>query len=556
MVITKGDNMTRVLANFLLTAVACCFTLVQPVAGAETQRGQLINVQWLAGNLQRDKLLILDASPAPMHAARHIPGAVHVDVFSFGAQELPPAEVQRRFQAWGLSSDRQVIIYDQGGTYFATRLLFDLYYYGFPVANLAVLDGGMAKWLESGGVVTKEPTPLPAAGSFRVQRIKEEARVRLPEFLVASGEPGKFALVEALEPSYHFGEGKFFDRAGHVPNSIMLPSADFYNADKTFKSPDEIRRMVKYLGIRPDQQILSYCGGGVAASVPFFALKFIAGYPNVRLYKESQLEWLRDDRGLPLWTYSAPQIMRDMNWLNSWSNRMTRTFGVARISIVDVRPAEAYQQGHVPYALNVPAELFRSHLESPDKLAEALGANGVSSAEEAVIVSDGGVNARSALAFLQLERLGHKKVSILMGSVDEWGMRGLPLAKEPTVIGAKKSPQDLAVPAGVYRPDPRSGVMLRAAAGETAPYPTVYIASGRTPLGRSMEGKVIHLAYTELLDSDGTPKAAKDIWNLLAKAGVPRYAEIICVADDPGEAAANYYLLKLMGFPDVKVLVA
>jgi 3-mercaptopyruvate sulfurtransferase SseA len=98
--------------------------------------------------------------------------------------------------------------------------------------------------------------------------------------------------------------------------------------------------------------------------------------------------------------------------------------------------------------------------------------------------------------------------------------------------------------------------MLRAASGETALYPTVYIASGRRPLGRSLQGKVIHLPYTELLNSDGTPKAAKDIWNLLAKAGVPRYAEIICVADDPGEAAANYYLLKLMGFPDVKVLVA
>ena len=34
--------------------------------------------------------------------------------------------------------------------------------------------------------------------------------------------------------------------------------------------------MLTYLGIRPDQQIFTFCGGGVAASVPFFALKFIA----------------------------------------------------------------------------------------------------------------------------------------------------------------------------------------------------------------------------------------------------------------------------------------
>lgn len=63
------------------------------------------------------------------------------------------------------------------------------------------------------------------------------------------------------------------------------------------------------------------------------------------------------------------------------------------------------------------------------------------------------------------------------------------------------------------------------------------------------------MPYSELLNANGAPRAAKDIWNALVKAGVPRYAEIISIADDPGEAAANYFILKLMGYPDVKVLV-
>jgi hypothetical protein len=41
----------------------------------------------------------------------------------------------------------------------------------------------------------------------------------------------------------------------------------------------------------------------------------------------------------------------------------------------------------------------------------------------------------------------------------------------------------------------------------------------------------------------------------LVKAGVPRYAELVSFSEDPGEAAANYFILKLMGYPDVKVLV-
>ena len=73
---------------------------------------------------------------------------------------------------------------------------------------------------------------------------------------------------------------------------------------------------------------------------------------------------------------------------------------------------------------------------------------------------------------------------------------------------------------------------------------------------RAVEGKVVHVPYTALLNPDGTPRAAKDIWAILTKAGVSRYAELVSFSDDPGEAAANYYVLKLMGFPDVKVLAS
>jgi 3-mercaptopyruvate sulfurtransferase SseA len=72
---------------------------------------------------------------------------------------------------------------------------------------------------------------------------------------------------------------------------------------------------------------------------------------------------------------------------------------------------------------------------------------------------------------------------------------------------------------------------------------------------KTQDGKVVHVPYTDLLNSDGTPKAAKDIWKILTEAGIPRYAELICFSDEPGEAAVNYFILKLMGYPDIKVLV-
>jgi len=538
----------------LLLAITACVLMAQPSMAMEGVKGNLVSVQWLEKNLNRDDVLLLHASFGQMKSAQHIPGAISVDLVSFGGRDIPVAEMERLLQSLGVSAGKKVVIYDQGGTYIATSLFFDLYYHGFPAENLFVLDGGIAKWQAAGGAVTKDPSTAPKPGTFRVAKLREEVRVRLPEFLAASGDPANNALVEALDAGYHFGGAKFFDRAGHIPHAIMTPGADFFNADKTFKTSAELRQMLAYLGVRPEQQVYTHCGGGIAASLPFFTAKFMLSYPKVKLYKESQLEWLRDDRGLPFWTYDAPNMMREKNWLASWGAPMLRNFGAARLSVVDVRPAESYQQGHVPYAVNIPAEVFKQHLATPGKLAEILGAAGVDAAHDAVIVSEGGLNPSSAVAFLLLEKLGQKKIAVLMDSVDEWGFSGLPLAREATTVGPRKSPQDLAVPVTVYPANVRPGIVSGASQSASGPYPKVYLASGKALPLKGQDGKVIHLPYTDLVNPDGTPKAAKDIWNILAKAGLPRYAEIICFADNPGEAAANYFILKLMGYPDVKVL--
>ena len=68
--------------------------------------------------------------------------------------------------------------------------------------------------------------------------------------------------------------------------------------------------------------------------------------------------------------------------------------------------------------------------------------------------------------------------------------------------------------------------MISDSKGTTGLYPKFYIASGKSLPTRVPDGKVIHVPYTDLLDANGTPKAAKDIWNILVKAGVPRYGEI------------------------------
>ena len=67
------------------------------------------------------------------------------------------------------------------------------------------------------------------------------------------------------------------------------------------------------------------------------------------------------------------------------------------------------------------------------------------------------------------------------------------------------------------------------------------------------QGSDLVLLRPGFLKADGTLKAAKDIWPLLEKAGVPRYAELVVFGETLGEAAVNVVVLRLMGFADVKV---
>ena len=552
--------MLKILKSSALLTIVACLIVVQPSMAEEGVHGHLVDVHWLDKNLKDPNVLVLDTSPET-YGKNHIPGAVSTNIYdlfnySFGGKS--DDQLNQILHSWGISPDKKVVIYDAGADALATTLFFDLDHRGFPEQNLFVVDGGLFKWQKEGLPVTSEATPPPNNGTFKIGKLNESINANLPEVLTATGDPANNALLEGLEPAWHYGAIAPFERAGHIPNSIDAQDADFYNTDKTFKSPEEIRKMLTYLGVRPEEHIYTYCGGGVAATVPFFAAKFILDYPKVKVFPQSEVGWLSDERRLPYWTFDAPFLMRESGWLQLWSGqmaRMIRSVLTVPVSEIDVRPASAYNDGHIPFSLNVPGEVFKSDLTSPAKLAEVLGPAGVNQSNEAVVISGAGITKDAALAFVLLEKLGQQKVSIFTDSLDKWTQLKYPVVKTPTLVATPKKPHDISIPPTTYPDTFRAGIVITDTDSAKGLYPRVYIASGKDLPSKTENGKVVHVPYTELLNSDGTPKAAKDIWTILDKAGVPRYAELVCVSDDPGEAAVNYFILKLMGFPDIKVLV-
>lgn len=534
-------------ARALFAALLLWALTALPAAAA----GRLVDPTWLQQHAA--EVLLLDASATPQHRAGHIAGAVSADLYRYGADDPTPAAMQQRMQGWGVSSGKPIVVYDQGGDWMAARLFHDLHVHGVPAEQIFLLDGGLARWKAQGGAVTTEATP-PVRGDWQVTAMRPEERVQLPEFLAAGTNRERSVLLDALGPSYHYGQQKFFDRAGHVPGAVLLPSEDFFNADKTFKSPDEVRRLLRYHGIRADQEVLNHCGGGGAAAVPWFALKFIAGHEKSRLFLGSQREWLRDDRGLPFWTYAAPQLLRESSWLAGWNQPMLRMFGAARLSIVDVRGDAAYAQGHLPFALNLPAATLRQHLGRPEGMAALLGPAGVNPGHEVVLVSEQGLTGDAALAFLAFEQLGHAKVSLLLDTPDDWALRGHELTRQPTRVGPPRGMDDIAVPPASYPLRQPRPVLAADPAATRGEYPKVFVATGRNaPAKAPADGKLVHLPAADLVAAGGVPKPAAELWKLIDKAGVPRQAELVFMADNLADAAIGYFVFKLMGWPDLKV---
>ncbi len=267
----------------------------------------LVSAHWLADNLGSPSLMILDASlhlPAAARDARtefeeaHIPGSRFLDLASLtdAASLVPaalpsPAQLAERLAQLGWREGERIVLYDDSAVKSCARAWFALKAHG--IADVALLDGGMAKWrgeglaLESGSpeIAPADPVALPAP-----QRIVTKRDV------LAMIETGSDQILDARSADRVFGTGIdpiHGGQNGRIPGSLNLPFGKVFAEDGTFRSPAELRALFAEAGIDPAKPIVTTCGSGVTASVLLFALH-LANIENARLYDGSWQEWAAD----------------------------------------------------------------------------------------------------------------------------------------------------------------------------------------------------------------------------------------------------------------------
>jgi thiosulfate/3-mercaptopyruvate sulfurtransferase len=228
----------------------------------------------------------------------HIPGAsfAHLDrdlsAPKTGKNGRHPLPDPKAFIAWlgaqGLEASDTVVCYDAASGSTAARLWWMLRWVGHD--TVAVLDGGLAKWLKEGRAVTAEvPQFAPTAYSARSR----------PELAVdvsyVAKYLGKATVVDARAPARWRGEAEPIDPvAGRLPGSLNRFNNDNLTPDGVFKPAAQLRREFEaVLGQRPAHETVHSCGSGVAACHNLLAME-IAGLHGGRLYAGSWSEWIAD----------------------------------------------------------------------------------------------------------------------------------------------------------------------------------------------------------------------------------------------------------------------
>lgn len=269
----------------------------------------LVTTEWLAGELGANDLRVVDATyftafpgEAPRDAAAeyeaaHIPGAVFMDLAELRdtasdlPMMLPSAEkFASRMQSLGLGDGSRIVLYDNSPHHTSARAWWMLRTFG--AHDVAILDGGLAKWQAEGRETASGKEAL-RHRHFTVWA--DNSGVRTLDQMKANIASGAEQVVDARSPARFSGEEpdpRPATHAGHIPGSKNLPFGAMFNADGTWKQGDALKAAFEGAGIDVTKPVATTCGSGITAAVLAFGLHLLGN--NAALYDGSWSEWGAD----------------------------------------------------------------------------------------------------------------------------------------------------------------------------------------------------------------------------------------------------------------------
>jgi thiosulfate/3-mercaptopyruvate sulfurtransferase len=202
----------------------------------------------------------------------------------------------------GISKDMWVILYSEKSNPNATYLLWTLDHLGHK--KVGILNGGWEKWV---GEKLPQTQTYPAFTSKKffgriAGEILAEKKWVLNRLSARNG-----VMIDARSPKQYLGEEGDEIRRGHIPGARNMFWETTLEGDeiKIWKKKEELEKLFTEAGITKNKEVIVYSRTGREASHLYFTLKYVLGFPNVRLYRGSWVEWSAD-RNLPVKVGTEP----------------------------------------------------------------------------------------------------------------------------------------------------------------------------------------------------------------------------------------------------------
>jgi thiosulfate/3-mercaptopyruvate sulfurtransferase len=260
--------------------------LMRPaIASAQaTAPGMLVSTEWLAAHLQDPSVRIIATGDEGRYERGHIPGArflEHMDTLGAGHRLLAPEPLAAALAKAGAADGARIVLY--GDSPMTTGWVYMALASVGHGENVSMLDGSMELWRSENRPVSTEK---PAPGTERLT-VKPAADIAVD---------GKWVRGQLESPSVKLLDVRTTNEwnNGHLPNATLVFWQDLFADQRSlkFKSQDELRAFFTRAGVKPDQQIVTYCAVGMRASLMYWAARH-AGLP-ARVYVGSWQEWSRD----------------------------------------------------------------------------------------------------------------------------------------------------------------------------------------------------------------------------------------------------------------------
>ena len=205
----------------------------------------LVSTEWLERELGASDLRVVDATKfmagtdrdaRAEYEAGHIPGAVFMDLTELADTASavenmapPPEKFASRMQSLGLGDGSRIVIYDDSPLKSAARAWWLLKLFG--AHDVALLDGGLAKWKAEGRPLEMGKQTL-RHRHFTVWR--DAKAVRTKDQMLANVDGGTEQVVDARPAARFTGEERDPRPGmapGHIPGSRSLPHGQLFNDD-------------------------------------------------------------------------------------------------------------------------------------------------------------------------------------------------------------------------------------------------------------------------------------------------------------------------------------